>query len=190
MNSEDRWDSLIQYHADQAGIDWRVLKTIMLVENIGRSDPIAPLGAHGLMHYAPVTAWRWLDTLFSIGGPPPNGWNESPYDPEVMIRVSAHHLSWLTEALSSQFQPEDLRTAVFYGYFASYTAVMRHLEEFGRLRLEHFPQKTGTFISRAVKVLTMMEAAEHGGSPRSPSAANPWSHHKGPGRKQPRGASR
>ena len=162
VNAEDRWDSLIEYHSQRAGVDWLLVKAIMLVESNGDPNAISPKGARGLMQLMPATFWQWLDGTMGVGGPPPQEWSEV-MNPDANLRVATRHIAWLTESLSRRVLPDEVDEAVLAAYFAGEGFLRRHVMRYGSVEVTHLPTKTRSYVRKASQALVMLRRAEHGG---------------------------
>ena len=77
----DRYDELIQRHANKHGLEWEILKRQMLAESEANRWAVSSHGARGLMQFMPAT-WR--------------EWGEGdPHDPEASIKAGAAYVSFL-----------------------------------------------------------------------------------------------
>lgn len=59
MKPQDRYDSLIQYYAQQNGLDWRRIKRQIEAESSFSPTAVSPVGAKGLMQFMDATWKEW-----------------------------------------------------------------------------------------------------------------------------------
>ena len=56
MKPSDRFDSLLQFYSERAGLPWPVIKRQMMQESAGNPDAESPVGAVGLLQLMSATA--------------------------------------------------------------------------------------------------------------------------------------
>ncbi len=59
MKSENRYDSLIQFYAEESNVDWLLLKAQIKAESNFNSAAISKCGAKGLAQFMPGTWKEW-----------------------------------------------------------------------------------------------------------------------------------
>jgi soluble lytic murein transglycosylase-like protein len=89
MKATDRYDSLIMYYAERAGVDWLLLKAQIRAESA--FDPMARsiAGAAGLAQFMSATFEEWSQRLGIA--------NANPYNPEHSIHCQAEYMRWLLD---------------------------------------------------------------------------------------------
>ena len=119
--ASERYDELIRRHADEYGLDWRLIKRQMLAESEGRPQAVSSQGARGLMQFMP-SAWR--------------EWGQgNPHDPEASIRAGVAYMSFLMGKFEEI--PDELERYKFA--LASYNAGRHNINQC----LEYARQATG-----------------------------------------------
>jgi soluble lytic murein transglycosylase-like protein len=99
VKSNDRYDSLIQYYAEQNNLDWLQIKAQIKQESAFDPDARSHADAMGLGQFMPMTWVEWAENL-SIKG-------ADPFNPEHNIRLTCAYMRWLLR----QFN-QDLRAAL------------------------------------------------------------------------------
>ena len=91
MDSRDRFDSLLQFYAEQVAIDWRRLKAQMLQESAANPQAVSEAGAKGLFQFMDAT---WADW----------GKGESAFNPEASIRAGSRYMAYLLRAFGNDYR--------------------------------------------------------------------------------------
>lgn len=97
MTANDRYDSLFQFYAEAAGLDWKDLRAQAQQES--QLDPMARsgAGAMGLAQFVPATFREWADKLhIGIGA--------NPYNPEHAIICQAGYMADLKRRYNGDYQ--------------------------------------------------------------------------------------
>lgn len=97
MTADNRYDSLFQFYAEAAGLDWKDLKAQARQES--QLNPMARSGAGalGLAQFMPATFREWADRLH-LGG------TANPYNPEHAIICQAAYMQHLKERYPGDYQ--------------------------------------------------------------------------------------
>ena len=90
------YDGLISRYAEQAGLDPRLVKSVIAAESEFTAKAVSPAGALGLMQVMPATA-NWM----GIAG-------ASLFDPEENIRAGTSYLSYLFERAWKRYHLEGV----------------------------------------------------------------------------------
>jgi len=102
MNSNDRFDSLFQFYAEQSGVDWLLMKAQVWQES--RFDPNASsrVGAVGLSQFMPSTFADWearLPDHFALHAG--EAQLQDARDPEISIRLQCGYMAQLLQRYMS-----------------------------------------------------------------------------------------
>lgn len=81
MKAENRYDSLIQFYAEENNIDWRLLKAQIKAESNFDSTAVSSCGAKGLAQFMPATWKEW-----GVG---------SEFDSESSIMAQSRYMLYL-----------------------------------------------------------------------------------------------
>lgn len=158
IRPRDRWDSLVRYHAERYGIDWRLLKAQMLAESAGNPDAVSPVGARGLAQFMPQTWWEWWDERAGITGPPPTA---SPHDPDRALGAMAAYLASLRRYFEPIAHPLDFMDTVLAAYNWGMGRVRKQIDVAnGGLQRHALPRETRDYIAR-VNALWAEERLRH-----------------------------
>lgn len=165
MRPRDRYDSLIQFYAEEHRVDWRLLKAQMLAESDADPDAISPAGAIGLAQFMHGTWLEWWDGTAGIQGVP--RWDRT--NPEASIRSQAAYMRWLLNYFDGR-----LRCAL-----AAYNWGVGRLRRLtaggGELDESKLPSETRAYLARIEQLMVgvaMMPAYLRSsilGHPRRPS---------------------
>ena len=104
--SGNRYDGLINQHAQAHGLDPALVKAVMLTESNSNPTAISRKGAQGLMQIMPDTA-----QLVEL---------KNPFDPDENIRAGARYLKLLTDLFKGNLE------LVLAAYNAGPTRVIQH----------------------------------------------------------------
>lgn len=131
MNAQDRYDSLLQYYAQEHDLDWKLLKAQVRAESNFDPRAVSSAGAMGLAQFMPAT-WR------EIG-------EGIPFNPEESIRAQAKYMKRLLK-----FTNGELEWAL-----ASYNWGMGRVQKLRNRRQGTFyeltsemPQETISYVDR------------------------------------------
>ncbi len=86
----NQYDALIMKHSRETGVDFNLIKTVILVESNFNPKAVSPKGAIGLMQLIPETAER-----FGVS---------NPYDPDENIRGGATYLRYLIDLFNGNLK--------------------------------------------------------------------------------------
>jgi len=100
----DRYDSLIQFYGDAAGVDWKLLKAQIRAESDFNPNAVSPVGAEGLAQFMPATAYEYGNKLHIK--------NFSPFNPEHIIACQAAYMQWLLR----QFGGDPVQALAAYNF--------------------------------------------------------------------------
>lgn len=81
MNASNRYDSLIQYYAEENGVEWTLLKAQIRAESNFDPSACSRVGAKGLTQFMDSTWQQWGKGI--------------PYNPEHSIDAQARYMAWL-----------------------------------------------------------------------------------------------
>ena len=98
MRSEDRYDSLIRYYAEERGFegkDWLRFKAQIKAESNFDPDARSRVGAVGLAQFMPLTWSEWHDGTPGLQKVLHELKLIDPRDPEDAIRSQIHYMKWL-----------------------------------------------------------------------------------------------
>jgi len=91
MRESDRYDSLFQYYAEEAGFtgnDWLRFKAQVRAESAFKPDAVSHVGAKGLAQFMPATWGEW-------------GKGKSVIDPEASIDAQIRYMKWLLNRVTT-----------------------------------------------------------------------------------------
>ena len=152
MNSRDRFDSLIQFYAENGRkgdgpfmprippLDWRLLKRQLMQESAADPDAVSRVGAKGLAQAMDATFQEWVRNEFA-GDPPPRR-HVSAFDPEDAIHFQADFLGWLLGMFSG-----ETRKAIA-AYNAGPGRVGKLIKEPGDLWEQNLPEETKDYLKK------------------------------------------
>ncbi|MBN2432210.1 MAG: lytic transglycosylase domain-containing protein [Acidobacteria bacterium] len=86
----NRFDELILKHSQRSGVDFNLVKSMILVESNFNPKAVSPKGAQGLMQLIPDTATR-----FNVG---------DVFDPDENIRGGCDYLKYLIELFEGDLE--------------------------------------------------------------------------------------
>jgi soluble lytic murein transglycosylase-like protein len=104
MKSADRYDSLIQFYAEGAGLDWKLLKAQIRAESAFDPNAISSVGAEGLAQFMPATFREYAQKLHLQ--------NPSAFNPEHVIACQAIYMKWLL----GQFGGDPVHALAAYNF--------------------------------------------------------------------------
>jgi soluble lytic murein transglycosylase-like protein len=102
----NRFDGLINQHAQANGLDPALVKAVMLTESNSNPTAVSRKGAQGLMQIMPDTA-----QVVAL---------KNPFDPDENIRAGARYLKLLTDLFKGNLE------LILAAYNAGPTRVMQH----------------------------------------------------------------
>lgn len=152
MNARDRYDSLIQFYAEnnrkgeghfvprEPPVDWTLLKRQLIQESAADPDAVSRVGAKGLAQAMDATFQEWVRNEFS-GEPPPRR-HVSAFDPEDAIHFQADFMGWLLSMFKG-----NVRQAVA-AYNAGPGRVGRLLKEKGDAWETSLPDETIDYLRK------------------------------------------
>jgi len=153
MNPRDRFDSLIQFYAENGRkgdgpfsprptpVPFDILKRQLLQESDADPDAVSRVGAKGLSQAMDATWQEWVRNEYGGGDPPPRR-HISQFDPEDAIHFQADFLGWLLGMFKG-----DMRKALA-AYNAGPGRVGRILKEHGEAWEAHLPEETIDYLRR------------------------------------------
>lgn len=94
MQPQDRYDSLIQYYAENHGLDPRLIKRQIEAESSFNPRAVSPAGAMGLMQFMPATWEEWGE-----GG--------DPFNPEESIKAGCRYMRYLYDRFPEIPDPDE-----------------------------------------------------------------------------------
>jgi len=107
MRPEDRYDSLIQFYADVAGLSehWLYLKAQIKAESNFDPDAVSRVGAKGLSQFMDRTWEEWKDGTPGVQGfPITKRGLLNPHDPEDVIRAQVMYMKWLLRQFDNDWE--------------------------------------------------------------------------------------
>jgi len=90
MNKEDRFDSLIVYHAERFGRDPRQVKRQLRAESNFDSTAVSTMGAAGLAQFVETTWGEWGTSNFNDAS-----------NPDFAIEAHCKYMNWLEKRLGN-----------------------------------------------------------------------------------------
>lgn len=151
MNAEDRYDSLLRYYAEKAGLDWRYAKAQMLQESAANPTAVSPVGARGLFQFLGRTWREWWDGTPGIQAEPPAG---SIDNPELQIQRRCDYMRWLLRELGGDL----VRATAAYNWGIGNLRVAER--RYGPLWLTHAPKETRDYVARIERRFTDFQASQ------------------------------
>lgn len=147
MLAEDRYDSLINYYAEQYGVDPQLIKEQMRFESAFDPDALSGKGARGLSQFMQRTWEEWRDGTPGIQPPPADVVLLDPRDSEDAIRAQSAFMGWLFNALG------DLRQALA-AYNWGIGNLRKALKAWGTDWFEHVPEETRDYVNNICAALS------------------------------------
>ena len=153
MNARDRFDSLIQFYAENGRkgdgpftprptpIDWALLKRQLIQESAADPDAVSRVGAKGLAQAMDATWNEWVRNEYGGGEPPPRR-HISAFDPEDAIHFQADFMGWLIGMFKG-----NVRQAVA-AYNAGPGRVTRLIQEKGTQWEKALPDETIDYLRK------------------------------------------
>jgi len=133
VREKDRYDSLIQWYAGLAGVDWEIVKRQMLAESSANPHAISPVGAMGLMQFMPGT---WNDVARD---------GEDPFDPEASLRNGTLYLYRLLK----MFKGDMAKALAAYNWGPG--NMRRVTRKWGTTWRDHLPGETARYLQRILR---------------------------------------
>lgn len=147
IKSEDRYDSLIQYYAQDTGFDWLWLKAQIKAESAFEPEAVSPVGAVGLSQFMRATWEEWRDGTPGIQAAKMI-FNRT--NPEHCIRAQAAYLKWLRKMIDRT--PGITKERSFDAIFAAYNwgigSVRRMVAKEGFFNFNALPDETQKYLTR------------------------------------------
>ena len=113
-DDHDRYDELIEHHAKEYDLDWKLIKRQMLAESEANPWAVSTHGARGLMQFMPA-AWR--------------EWGEGdPHDPEASIKAGVRYMSFLLGKFDEIPDPRERYKFALASYHTGRGNINRCLE--------------------------------------------------------------
>jgi soluble lytic murein transglycosylase-like protein len=128
MSPLDRYDSLLQFYAEQFGLSWQLLKKQMLAESAGNPRAVSPVGAMGLFQFMPLT-WREVH---------PNG---HAFNAEDSILAGCKYM----HTLSTMFG-DDAKALAAYNWGMG--NLRKTIKAHGDQWKDHLPGETKAYLKR------------------------------------------
>jgi len=144
MKAEDRYDSLLQYYAEQKGLKWKLLKSQIKAESNFDPNARSPVGAIGLTQFMKATWLEWQD-----GTPGIQSFKAlfKRTNPEQSIKAQAAYMKWLFKRFD-HFSDMMQQTAVLASYNWGIGNVTRLVKKYGWMNFDALPQETKDYINR------------------------------------------
>lgn len=133
MNSDDRFDHLLQIYGDRYGVPWKLLKAQIKVESDFVEDAMSPAGAAGLAQFRPATFDEWSENLKIV--------DPSPFKAEHALQCQAAYMDWLIRETG---KGETALAAYNWGI----GNVRKCLAAYGDKWIEHLPDETKAYIKK------------------------------------------